>query len=55
MTTVTVIALIIGAVVAVHLVSALKRMIGGEAEYAALAINRITAGDLTVKVNANGE
>lgn len=55
MTTVTVIALIIGAVVAVHLVSALKRMIGGEPEYAALVINQITAGDLTVKVNANGE
>lgn len=55
MTTVTVIALIIGAVVAVHLVSALKRMIGGEPEYAALVINQITAGDLTVKVNATGE
>ncbi len=55
MTTVTVIALIIGAVVAVHLVSALKGIIGGEPEYAALVINQITAGDLTVKVNASGE
>lgn len=55
MTTVTVIALIIGAVVAVHLVSALKGIIGGEPEYAALVINQITAGDLTVKVTASGE
>lgn len=55
MTTVTVIALIIGAVVAVHLVSALKGIIGGEPEYAAMVINQITAGDLTVKVTASGE
>ncbi len=55
MTTVTVIALIIGALVAGHLVSALKGIIGGEPEYAALVINQITAGDLTVKVTASGE
>jgi len=55
MTTVTLIALIVGAVVAVQLVSALKRIIGGEPEYAALVINQITAGDLTVNVSASGE
>ena len=53
MITVTVIAMIIGGIVAIRLVNALKRIVGGEPEYAALVINQIASGDLTIAVEAS--
>jgi methyl-accepting chemotaxis protein len=51
MLTVTLIALIIGGFVAIRLVRSLRRVIGGEPEYAAAVIHQIASGDLTVKVD----
>ncbi|OBP16821.1 chemotaxis protein [Rheinheimera sp. SA_1] len=53
MITVTIIAMIIGSIVAIRLVKALKRIVGGEPEYAALVINKIASGDLTINVEAS--
>lgn len=47
---VTAIAIVIGCVVAVSTVNRLKRMVGGEPEYAAFVIKEIASGDLTVQV-----
>jgi methyl-accepting chemotaxis protein len=55
MITVTIIAMIIGGFVAVRLVKALKRIIGGEPEYAAAVINQIASGDLTITVEASSD
>jgi methyl-accepting chemotaxis protein len=55
MLTVTLIALVIGAFVANRLVHQLKRVIGGEPEYAAAVIHQISSGDLTVTVHAGSE
>ncbi|WP_137220856.1 methyl-accepting chemotaxis protein [Shewanella sp. MEBiC00475] len=51
MLVVTVIALIIGSIVAFTSVRQLKNIIGGEPEYAAKVIQQIAAGDLTVKID----
>ncbi len=51
MLTVTLIALIVGAILSVRLVNRLKRIIGGEPEYAASVIHQIASGDLTVTVD----
>ncbi|MBU1438795.1 MAG: methyl-accepting chemotaxis protein [Gammaproteobacteria bacterium] len=51
MLTVTLIALIIGGFVAIRLVRSLRRVIGGEPEYAAAVLHQIASGDLTVKVD----
>lgn len=55
MLTVTLIALVIGAVVAVSLVNRLRRVIGGEPEYAASVIHQIASGDLTVTIDTVSE
>jgi len=55
MLTVTLIALVIGAVVAVSLVNRLRRVIGGEPEYAASVIHQIAKGDLTVTIDTVSE
>lgn len=47
---VTAIAIVIGCVVAVSTVNRLKRMVGGEPEYAAFVIKGIASGDLTAQV-----
>ena len=47
---VTAIALFIGSFIAVRSVNSLKKIIGGEPEYAAFVINKIAAGDLTLDV-----
>ena len=52
MITVTAIAMILGGIVAVRLVNALKRIIGGEPEYAAAVIHQIASGDLTINIEA---
>lgn len=51
MLTITVIALIVGILVAVKIISSLTRTIGGEPEEAAELIGRIAKGDLTVEVH----
>jgi methyl-accepting chemotaxis protein len=50
MLTVTAIAIVIGCIVAVSTVNRLKRMVGGEPEYAAFVIKEIASGDLTMQV-----
>ena len=50
---VTAIAIVIGCVVAVSTVNRLKRMVGGEPEYAASVIKKIASGDLTVQVQSH--
>lgn len=50
---VTAIAIVIGCVVAVSTVNRLKRMVGGEPEYAASVIKKIASGDLTVQVKSH--
>lgn len=55
MITVTAIAMIFGGIVAVRLVNALKRIIGGEPEYAAAVIHQIASGDLTITVEASSD
>lgn len=50
---VTAIAIVIGCVVAVSTVTRLKRMVGGEPEYAASVIRKIASGDLTVQVTSH--
>ncbi|MGX5914727.1 methyl-accepting chemotaxis protein [Aliidiomarina sp. Khilg15.8] len=52
MLTITVIALIVGILVAVKIISRLTRTIGGEPEEAAELIGRIAQGDLTVQVKS---
>ncbi len=52
MLSVTAIAIVIGVLVAVSTVGRLRRMIGGEPEYATAMIRKIASGDLTVKVQA---
>lgn len=55
MITVTAIAMILGGIVAVRLVKALKRIIGGEPEYAAAVIHQIASGDLTITVEVSSD
>jgi methyl-accepting chemotaxis protein len=50
MLAVTVIAIAIGSIVAVSTVNRLKRLVGGEPEYAALVIKEIASGNLTTQV-----
>jgi methyl-accepting chemotaxis protein len=52
---VTLIALIIGSLVAVNSVKRLKQIIGGEPEYAAGVIQQIASGDLTVKISVQSQ
>lgn len=52
MLTITVIALIVGILVAIKIISRLTHTIGGEPEEAAELIGRIAQGDLTVAVNS---
>jgi methyl-accepting chemotaxis protein len=47
---VTAIAILIGSIVAISTVNRLKRLIGGEPEYAAFVIKEIASGDLTTQV-----
>lgn len=53
MLTVTAIAIIIGALVALSTVSRLKNIVGGEPEYAAQVLRQIASGDLTVRVQVS--
>lgn len=50
MLSVTAFAMMIGSFVAVRAVNRLKRVIGGEPEYAATVLKHIASGDLTIKV-----
>lgn len=50
MLTVTAFAIMLGSFVAVRTVNRLKRLIGGEPEYAATVLKHIASGDLTIKV-----
>ncbi len=50
MLSVTAFAILIGSFVAVRAVNRLKRLIGGEPEYAASVLKHIASGDLTIKV-----
>lgn len=50
MLVVTAMAIIIGSIVAISTVNRLKRLMGGEPEYAALVIKEIASGDLTTQV-----
>lgn len=51
MLTITVVALVVGILVAIKIISSLTRTIGGEPEEAAELIGRIAKGDLTVEVH----
>lgn len=50
MLVVTTIAIIIGSLVAISTVNRLKKLVGGELEYAAFVIKEIASGDLTTQV-----
>jgi methyl-accepting chemotaxis protein len=50
MLTVTAIAIVIGCILAISTVNKLKRIVGGEPEYAAFVIQKIASGDLTMQV-----
>jgi methyl-accepting chemotaxis protein len=53
MLSLTVFAVVIGALLALNVVTQLTKLLGGEPEYATAIIQRVAAGDLTVHVQSN--